>query len=48
MELLTEPLSTAWSFPFGLQDWEHTPTAVHTPVHPLHDALTQLRARVEA
>jgi transposase len=48
MEPLTEPISTAWPFPFAPQDWEQTPTGVQTYVHTLHDELTQLRARVEA
>jgi transposase len=43
-----EPMSTVWLFPFGPQDWEHTPTAVQAYVHTLQDELTQLRARVEA
>lgn len=48
MELPTEPMHTAWPFPFVPQDWEHTPTAVQAYVHTLQDELTQLRARVEA
>jgi len=48
MEPLTEPISTAWSFPFAPQDWEQTPTVVQTYVHTLHDELTQLRVRMEA
>jgi hypothetical protein len=48
MEPLTDPLSTAWSFPFVPQDWEHTPRAVHASVHTLQDELTQLRERVDA
>jgi hypothetical protein len=48
MEPLIEPVSMAWSFPFMPQDWEHTPTAVQAYVHTLHNALTQLRERVEA
>src|SRR5262247_355798 len=48
MELLTEPMSTAWPFPFTSQDWDQTPTAVQAYVHTLQDELTQLRARVEA
>src|SRR5262247_681387 len=48
MELLTEPMSTAWPFPFTSQDWDQTPTAVQAYVRTLHDELTQLRARVEA
>ena len=48
MELLTEPMSAAWPFPFVPQDWEHTPTAVQAYVHTLQDELTQLRERVEA
>jgi len=48
MELLTEPMSTAWPFPFVPQDWEHTPTAVQAYVYTLQDELTQLRKRVEA
>src|SRR5262245_42200901 len=46
-ELLMEPMGTAWPFPFGPQDWEHTPTAVQAYVHTLQDELTQLRERVE-
>ena len=37
-----------WPFPFGPQDWAHTPTAVQAYVHTLHNELTQLRERVEA
>src|SRR5262245_42134507 len=48
MELLTAPMSTAWSFPFTPQDWEHTHPAVQAYVHTRHDELTQLRARGEA
>jgi transposase len=48
MEPLTEPMSTAWPFPFVPQDWEHTPAAVQAYVHTLHNELIQLRARVEA
>src|SRR5438067_8659378 len=48
MEPLTEPMHTAWPFPFVPQDWEHTPTAVQAYVHTLHNELTQLRERVEA
>ena len=48
MEPLTEPISTAWPFPFVPQDWEHTPAAVQAYVHTLQDELTQLRAHVEA
>src|SRR5262249_28868352 len=48
MELLTEPMSTAWPFPFTPQDWAQTPTAVQAYVYTLHHELTQLRARVEA
>jgi transposase len=48
MEPLTEPMHTAWPFPFVPQDWEHTPTAVQAYVHTLQDELTQLRERVEA
>src|SRR5262245_21273569 len=47
MELLTEPMSTAWPFPFTPQDWAQTPPAVQAYVHTLHDELTQLRARVD-
>src|SRR5262245_23205533 len=48
MELLTEPTSTTWPFPFTSQDWDQTPTAVQAYVRTLQDELTQLRARVEA
>jgi transposase len=48
MELLTEPMSTAWPFPFVPQDWEQTPAAVQAYVHTLQAELTQLRERVEA
>ena len=41
-------MDTAWPFPFGPQDWDHTPMTVQAYVHTLHDELTQLRARVEA
>jgi len=47
MEPLTEPMSTAWPFPFVPQDWEHTPTTVQASVHTLQDELIQLRAQVE-
>src|SRR5262245_24152085 len=47
MEPLTEPMSTAWPFPFVPQDWEHTPTAVQAYVHRLQEDLSQLRARVD-
>src|SRR5262249_15589017 len=43
MELLTEPMSTAWPFPFTPQDWAQTPTAVQAYVQTLHNELTQLR-----
>lgn len=48
MELLPEPMSTVWPFPFVPQDWEHTPTMVQAYVHTLPDELMQLRERVEA
>src|SRR5262249_20107013 len=48
MEPLTAPMDTACPFPFGPQDWEHTPAAVQAYVHTLQDELTQLRARVGA
>src|SRR5262245_59389472 len=48
MELLTEPKSTAWPFPFTPQDWAQTPPAVQAYVHTLHDELTQCRQRVDA
>src|SRR5262245_27963383 len=48
MELLTEPMSTAWPFPFTPQDWAQTPPAVQAYVHTLRDELTQLRVRVDA
>ena len=48
MEPLTEASRTSWPFPFGPQDWEHTPATVQSYVRSLHDELTQLRERVEA
>src|SRR5262245_58482149 len=43
-----EPMSIAWPFPFGSQDWEQTPATVQSYVRSLHDERAQLRARVEA
>jgi hypothetical protein len=48
MQLRSAPHNTVRLYPFTPQDWEHTPAAVQTYVHTLHDALTQLRERVEA
>ena len=48
MEPQPEPTNSVWPFPFGPQEWEHTPTAVQAYVHTLHNELTQLRTRVEA
>src|SRR5215468_8540916 len=48
MELRSEPTNTVWPFPFTLQDWDHTPTAVQAYVHTLQDELTRLRECVEA
>jgi transposase len=47
MELLPEPNSTLWPFPFTEQDWEQTPPAVRASLHTLHDGLGQLQSRVE-
>jgi len=48
MEPQSAPVHSVWPFPFGPQDWEHTPPAVQAYVHTLHHELTQLRARVDA
>jgi transposase len=48
MEPRSASANPVWPFPFVPQDWEHTPAAVQASVHTLQDALTQLRARVEA
>jgi transposase len=48
MEPPSAPVYPVWPFPFGPQDWEHTPPAVQAYVHTLHHELTQLRERVEA
>jgi len=42
MEPLTEPMSTAWPFPFVPQDWEHTPTTVQAYVHTRNSAKVTL------
>jgi hypothetical protein len=47
MEPLAEPMSTAWPFPFGPQDWEQTPLAVQAYVRTLRDEVAQLQNRVE-
>jgi len=48
MDPQSVPANPVWPFPFGPQDWEHTPPAVRTYVHTLHDELVRLRERVEA
>ena len=48
MEPQSAPGHLGGPFPFGPQDWEHTPPAVQAYVYTLHHALTQLRERVEA
>jgi transposase len=48
MELPSAPVPPVWPFPFGPQDWEHTPPAVQAYVHTLHHELAQLRERMEA
>lgn len=48
MEPLSEPTSTAWSFPFTPQDWEQTPPAVQAYLLMLRDEMSQLHERIEA
>ena len=48
MDPQSVPANPVWPFPFGPQDREHTPPAVQTYVHTLHDELVRLRERVDA
>jgi len=48
MEPQSAPVHPIWPWPFGLQDWEHTPPAVQAYVHTLHHELIQLHERVDA
>ena len=47
MDLQSASAKSVWPFPFEAQDWEHTPTAVQSYVHTLHNELTRLREQVE-
>jgi transposase len=48
MEPLSDPQRTVWPFPFTQQDWEQTPSAVQAYLRSMHDALQQLKDRVES
>jgi transposase len=47
MEPWSESTNTIWPFPFTRQDWEQTPPAVQAYLHTVHNALAQLRERVD-
>lgn len=48
MELLPEPDSTHWPFPFTESDWEQTPPAVQAYLYTLRHEMGQLHERVES